>query len=362
MQRLFRAMLPFAISGFLLLMLLRPAPAMQGAREGLLVFTSSVLPAVLPFFVLSSLLIQCSGPGSGKRRPGLVAKAFRLGRPAAGALWLCLLIGAPGGARLAAQLHKSGRIEKDEAARLLAAGTLTGPMFLLGTVGELLQSRLLGAFVLGTTTLCALLNGLLWRGYGKDAAPQTGAQAQIKTISLSQALPAALSDSAQAALVIACAMAVFSALLSSLRAIGLFAGLERALSFALPRTAVEPLFSGIVEIGVGCRSACLSALPLYARLLLLCVLSGFGGLSILCQAACFIKGLVPVRVYLLQRLSHALLCLLLCALAKPLLLPALPAWSVLARPSAGEKILFSYLVLGCALGFLLLMRLISLRR
>ena len=52
------AVASLALGCLLFLLLLFPDSSMQGARDGLLLFGNSVLPALLPFFVLSSLLAQ----------------------------------------------------------------------------------------------------------------------------------------------------------------------------------------------------------------------------------------------------------------------------------------------------------------
>lgn len=359
MQRFLRTISVLSLGGLLFLLLLRPAPAMQGVRDGLLLFGNSVLPAVLPFFVLSSLIMQAGMLSFGAKAFGFVKMLYRLGGSASGALWLCLLTGAPNSARVTRQLHDSGRIDGEEAKRLLAAGTLTGPLFLIGTVGALLGSYSLGAYAYGVQLVSALLNGLLWRGRGKMPARQSGGTRDNAGISFFEALPKALSDSCNAALLVGCAVCVFSALASSLRALGVLDVLGRILSFALPAEAMEPLFSGALEVSIGCRAAAGCGLPLGTRLTLVCTLAGFGGFSILCQSACFLKGLVPVRVYLAQRLSHALLCLIVCRATQTLVLRAIPVWAPLNATSLGADPTASYLAFALTAGLGVLLRLME---
>ena len=164
------AVASLALGCLLFLLLLFPDSSMQGARDGLLLFGNSVLPALLPFFVLSSLLAQSGLFRSLGLAGRLLGLPFRLGGAAGSVLPLCLLTGAPNSARLTAELCRQGLMHEEEAARLLAAGVLTGPLFLIGTASALLGSPALGAFVYVVQLLCALLNGLLWRGYGKKGA------------------------------------------------------------------------------------------------------------------------------------------------------------------------------------------------
>ena len=65
----------FAPGLLLALLFLFPQAAMQGVKDGLLLWTQAVLPALLPFFVVTSLLQSapaeyCWQAGSPARRTG----------------------------------------------------------------------------------------------------------------------------------------------------------------------------------------------------------------------------------------------------------------------------------------------------
>ena len=245
-------------------------------------------------------------------------------------------------------------MHEEEAARLLAAGVLTSPLFLIGTAGALLGSPALGAFVYVVQLLCALLNGLLWRGYGKRGAtpaPKRSGPAP----SPFQTLPKALSDSCSAILLVGCAVCFFASLARLLADLGFMDALASALSGLFPRQAVSPLVSGALEVSIGCKAVCLASLPLGLRLSLLCGLAGFGGFSILCQSACFLQGIVPMRIYALQRLSHGTLCFILCRFSLLFVRGILPVWSPLAPLQTAElgPLAFGAYLL-CALAGLLL--------
>lgn len=348
------AVASLALGCLLFLLLLFPDSSMQGARDGLLLFGNSVLPALLPFFVLSSLLAQSGLFRSLGLAGRLLGLPFRLGGAAGSVLPLCLLTGVPNSARLTAELCRQGLMHEEEAARLLAAGVLTGPLFLIGTAGALLGSPALGAFVYVVQLLCALLNGLLWRGYGKKGAtpaPKRSGPAP----SPFQTLPKALSDSCSAILLVGCAVCFFASLARLLADLGFMDALASALSGLFPRQAVSPLVSGALEVSIGCKAVCLASLPLGLRLSLLCGLAGFGGFSILCQSACFLQGIVPMRIYALQRLSHGTLCFILCRFSLLFVRGILPVWSPLAPLQTAElgPLAFGAYLL-CALAGLLL--------
>ncbi len=346
-------LLPAAL---LFLLLSYPAASMDGVRRGLRLFGDGVLPALLPFFVVCGLL-GSSGLFERLSPLGrLLGAPFGLRPACGGALPLCLLTGAPSGARLAADLCKRGQATPDEAARLLAAGTVTGPLFLLGSVGAWLGSPALGAFVYLMQLLCAFLNGLLWRRYGGRASAPPAPAGKTRAVPLPQALPEALSGACSSLLLICGTVCFFSALASLLEACGFLTALEQTLSGLLPAEAVRPLLLGTLELTAGCEGAAGAALTLPLRLSLLCALSSFGGLSVLLQSACFLQGLIPLRICFLQRLSHAALSFCLCRLLSPFLLDALPAWASLLPISPPSLAAYAYAGLFLCAGLAALLR------
>ena len=285
------------LGALLALLFLYPQAAMQGVREGLSLWANAVLPALLPFFVLTSLLLE-----SGMLRllaplAAPLCRLFRIPREAGGVLLSGWLSGAPNGARLAASLAQRGELTGPEASRLLSAATVTSPLFLVGTVGHL---------------LAAICNGVLWRGHGAHAARAPHAAPPPASAALLHVLPEALRTSCLSALFIGGAIAVFSALSSVLTALGAVEALQRTLLFLLPPEAVPPLLAGALEVSNGCRLAASCALSLPVRASMLCALCAFGGLSVFCQAQVFLDGLAPARTYLLGRLTHAGLSFALC--------------------------------------------------
>lgn len=326
-QRIWRAAL---LGGLLALLFLFPQAAMRGVRQGLSLWADAVLPALLPFFVLTALL-QESGALfalSACLRP--LCRLLRLPAPAAGAMlggWLC---GAPGGARLAAALCRRGAMDGGACARLLAAATVTSPLFLVGTVGQALGSPALGGLIYAIQWLAAICNGLLWRGFGPAPAPAASAPRPPSGGPLLHALPEVLRESCLSCLFIGGAIAVFSALSAVLAATGAVEALQRTLLFLLPPESVPGLLAGALEVSGGCRGIAGAALPLALRAALLCGLCAFGGFSVLCQAQVFLDGTVTPRNYLLQRLTHAALAFALCRGAFLFFGAALPAFAPLA--------------------------------
>ena len=113
----------------------------KGAVSGLLLWYSSVVPALFPFMVLSSVL-SASGGVQALMRPFPVIFRFA-GLSADGwyVLLTGLLCGCPMGAKTCADLYAEGRISSGEAKFLFALCNHPSPMFLAGFVCPMFASQ-----------------------------------------------------------------------------------------------------------------------------------------------------------------------------------------------------------------------------
>ena len=121
--------------GFLVVMLCFPMETFLGASNGLLLWFQTLLPTLLPFMILSNLLIRtnCVFYISRAIRP-LIQKLFHVSNDACYAVLIGFLCGYPMGAKVIADLHISGRITKEEGQYLLSFCNNTSPMFIISYI------------------------------------------------------------------------------------------------------------------------------------------------------------------------------------------------------------------------------------
>lgn len=128
-------LLKLGILCFLCCLLLFPATALTGAGNGLTLWFQQVLPSLLPFLILSSLLLSTGLSDSIARRLApFLSPVFRCSPSGCYAIVIGLLSGLPVGARTIASLVDSGRITKKEGQYLLPLCNNPSPLFLLGFV------------------------------------------------------------------------------------------------------------------------------------------------------------------------------------------------------------------------------------
>ena len=158
----------FLLLILLIFMLLHPAITVTGASNGLLLWYSSVVPALFPFMVLSSLIVA-SGSLSVLMAPVQLVLGPLLGLSAEGCYTLLsgLVCGFPMGAKTCADFFSRGQISLKEGKFLMAVCNHASPMFLLGYVYPLFHGNLplwkLLAAVYGPALLLALPAKLLYR-------------------------------------------------------------------------------------------------------------------------------------------------------------------------------------------------------
>lgn len=125
----------FVMIMFFLSMLLFPADTFVGASNGLLLWFQIVLPTLLPFLILSNLLIYTnSAKFVSKIINPFFKKIFSTSDMASYAILTGFLCGYPMGAKVIADLLKSNQISKQEGQYLLAFCNNASPMFIMSYV------------------------------------------------------------------------------------------------------------------------------------------------------------------------------------------------------------------------------------
>lgn len=130
-----RVCLPFVLILFFILMLLFPAPVFAGASRGLLLWFRSVLPTLLPFMILCSLMVRTNALAIIERMAGpLFSRLLGVSGNGAFAVIAGFLCGYPMGAKVTAELIRNHKISLSEGNYLLSFCNNTSPMFIISYV------------------------------------------------------------------------------------------------------------------------------------------------------------------------------------------------------------------------------------
>ena len=129
-----KSILPVIPVLILILLLMRPALAFDGAKSGLLLWFNVVLPTLLPFMLCSSLLVAWGGVPLITRPFAPLFRLLGLSDKGSYALMSGLLCGYPMGAKTTSDFLDQGRLSVQEGKYLLAISNHPSPMFVLGYV------------------------------------------------------------------------------------------------------------------------------------------------------------------------------------------------------------------------------------
>ncbi|WP_274655023.1 sporulation integral membrane protein YlbJ [Paenibacillus humicola] len=340
-----------------LLLALFPAEALEASVKGLSIWWQVLFPALFPFFVISELLL---GFGIvhffGTLLDPFMRPLFRLPGIGGFVVTMGYASGYPVGARLTAQLWEQGLINRAEGERLVAITTTSDPIFLIGAVSVgFFHNAALAPLLAAAHYGGALVIGLLMRFHDRNA-PATaaipagtsgGPPGMRRSSRFARAVYAMhnarlldgrpvgtlLQDSIQAALrlmIVVGGLVVFfsciMALLTKTGAIGAMAGgVETILSvLGIPPALAEAVVNGLFEVTLGAKSAGAAAGSglLHQAAIAAFVLS-WAGLSVHAQVVSLLSRTdLRYRPFLLARLAHGLLAVLLVYALWPSLGPA----------------------------------------
>ena len=263
-----------------------PREISAAVRQGLELCGTVILPALFPFFVLTSLAVSLGLPRLMSRvlEPVMVP-LFHLSGSCAAPLALGLIGGYPVGAKAALALYQSDQCSKSEAERLLAFCNNAGPSFILGVVGaQIFADSRAGLLLWLTHIAAALCVGLLVRFTpGAEGTDHRRQCPPFSAVSLPTAFTNAVGDGLHSTLNLCAFVICFTAILRLCQLTGLIsmpAGLLGLLG--LPQQRTELLVTGLLELSSG-TAALRDVRDLEVRLALAAFFLGWGGLSVHCQ-------------------------------------------------------------------------------
>lgn len=293
------------IPALLLYMLLFPKKVLADSLAGLDLWFHTVLPSLLPFMILSNVLIganvvsQLMRPFSGFFRHVLGLS------PEGGYAWLLgLFCGFPMGARLTGDMYRQHRISREEAVYLLTFANQSSPMFLstyvvLHGLGD--STMTLPVFVIfyASAFLTSLIFRIRSRRFGlppskpKKEVPEQTSYGNLLDTSIMNGFE------------------IITRLGGYIILFSILAGI--VLQFPAPLHTAAPFLSGLTEITTGIHTISGTTLPLQVKFTAIVCCTAFGGFSTVAQTSCMLNGTgLSIFTYLKGKLVNAAVAGLLC--------------------------------------------------
>ena len=261
--------MPVLLTVLLITLLLHPAEVMNAASAACGLFVRSVMPGLLPYMILSQMLVSRIR----QMKPVLIVLLGWGG-------------GSPAGGRL---LGLCPGLDARRRAELAVCCSTMSPMFLLGTVGAWL-----GFPSAGTCALGAVLAGGWIAGRLAGRVPRRADDSAMTKPPTPLTLGEAADQTARTLLTVCATMALMRVLAEL--AAGAVAGISPALRLVLLT---------LMEVSGGAAEIAALPLPLPLRTALIAGAAGFGGAAILLQnRSVWPRGLMSLLEQLLWQAVH----------------------------------------------------------
>ena len=302
---------------FLVAMILFPAASFEGATSGLLLWFHNVLPTLLPFIIISNLMIRLNIASkiSALFYP-LLGKVFRISKEGCYPIIIGFLSGIPMGAKSTSDLTAQNKIQISEGNFLISMCNNASPMFIIGyiAISQLKLPRIkypLFLIIYCSAIISALFCRYLLRNtkYMQAEATHTDSnnvttpKEQIPNRFSFEILDSSIMNGFEVITKVGGYIILFSILAQIINQIGPNTGFYKA------------FLMGIAEITTGINQICKSTIDTNTKIVLVVVLTSFGGLSGMAQTKSVLGSTrLSLSYYVIAKLMNLLVTFLLALL------------------------------------------------
>lgn len=323
-----------------------PQQAFDASIRGLNIWWKIVFPSLLPFFIVSELLIGFGVVNFiGVLLEPLMRPLFKV--PGVGAfVWaMGMASGQPAGAKFSARLRQEGQLTRIEAERLVSFTNSSNPLFIFGAVSVgFFHNAKLGVILALAHYFGNISVGIIMRFYGNETPKkvkhaQKGNKIRVALSALHQTrlkekrpigklLGDAVTSSIQTLLMVGGFIILFSVINKLLFLLHITAALAKlvevllsALSF--PEMLSIPLITGLFEITLGTQlTSQVQEATLLQQVMMTSFILGFCGFSVQAQVASILAQTdIRFKPFFFARILHGILaCIFALILWKPIYL------------------------------------------
>lgn len=317
--KLKKLIIPTCICVFTAFLILFSTDNLVAAKNGLLLWGTSVVPSLLPFFIATELLGYTNIVSFlGKLLNRFMRPIFNVPGEGAFALIMGVISGYPVGAKIVSNLKKQGNCTQEECERLLAFTNNSGPLFIIGTVGvSLFSSSSIGFKLFFVHLISCLLVGFIFRWWKCKPQNSKWKRQESSTINsicfnnLGAVLSASIQSAIRLVVIIGGFVVLFSVIVSMLNSSKVLNILCMFLSpflhiFKIPEIYSSSIITGIIEVTNGVKIAAIGSNPF--SIIICSFLLGFGGISVLLQVLSITsEAKISIKPYILGKFLQACL-------------------------------------------------------
>lgn len=237
----------------------------NAVNQGISVFVKNVLPSLMPFFILTDILLKYKYFDNLKHIFKFKYVNF---------LIVSMISGLPSNAKYLSYMIKNNSISISDASRVLAFSFFPNPMFIIGTVGVLLNNKVYPIIVLGILYLSSFIVYLInYKSLeNKDFVSD---KSKVEFFNL---LKSSIQNSFSALLVILGVIVVFTIIINIVK------------EYLRINQLTLTIINIILELTTGVKSISILNIPLVYKYTLLAFGISMSGISVIMQAFGIMSG------------------------------------------------------------------------
>lgn len=292
--------------------ILNPKTYINSCLNGLSVWALKILPGLFPFFVLTRLIVSLSAPKTNVLDK-FFCKTYHSPIGSLNTYLLSILSGYPMGAKLICTNYELGYFTREDAKKMLSYCSVSGPMFMIGTVGiGILNSYKAGLCIMIANIIASLINGLIYRGK-KQEQNQFNPPVKMTNPNL---LSDTVYDSMQSILMVGGFIVLSFLFVDIMLNLNILQFISNSICSVFNCRAasniVVSVLIGSIEITRGIIDLSSTGIPVVYQTIIASGIIGFGGVSVLMQSTSFLKKLnISTKTIIIQKLSQGIIAVLI---------------------------------------------------
>ncbi len=308
----------------MLILLIFPKASIKGAENGILLWFNVIVPTLLPFIIVSNLIINLKLTTLiAKMFYPVLHKIFAVTKNGCYVIIIGLLTGFPVGAKACSDLVNSKMLSKQEGQYLLTFCNNASPMFIISYISILTLKLSRDRYkFLGIIYISAILTALLYRIIhhiqnnsftSSDTISVSGSNTLNTVDSKRNGVSSNTPKRITFAIVDSAIMDGFDVITKVGGYIVLFSILSNVILSSMKMTSLFRLLSvGVLEITNGINVVGTSSIPLATKIALILPITAFGGISSIAQTKSVIdQSGLSIRNYILYKILNAMITFLI---------------------------------------------------
>lgn len=277
---------------FFICLVLFPTSNLHATQNGILLWTKSIVPSLLPFFIATELLNHTNLPYYiGKLTNKLMRPLFNVPGIASYAFIMGIISGYPVGAKIINSFVDDGYCTKQEAERMLAFTNNSSPLFIIGTIGiTMFGSTQIGIVLFITHVLSCITVGIIFGFFSKrktvsNVLPDKTIQPEKNLQNIGAIISTSITNSISTILLIGGFIVLFSIIISILYSLNIIQNIASILSLIGINTEYSNgIICGLIELTNGINAISLIHTKYMShQIIMTAFLLGCAGLSIFLQ-------------------------------------------------------------------------------